>query len=103
MAGVDIQEPSATAEIICTICSDVFTNARDLPCGHTFCLSCLGRKDISQCPECNDAISEAPEKLRVNSQKNTLVGMEMARRGKPYCHIRKMLKVRSDSLHTSTV
>jgi hypothetical protein len=49
-------DPSVTAELLCTICSEPFLEPHVLPCDHTFCLKCM-RKLVNQdavvaCPLC---------------------------------------------------
>ena len=83
MAAVSAQENSDIQEITCAICNDVYTNARDLSCGHTFCLCCLQHRVERKCPVCDE--ENIPEEsqmneLTVNRDKNNLVGVEMTRR-----------------------
>jgi len=45
-------EPLAE-RLLCSICCNVFNNAHSAPCGHTFCLHCIGRwldDDHNICP-----------------------------------------------------
>ena len=54
-------------EVSCSVCSDIFTDPKQLPCLHSFCLHCLkqwhttshGRETIT-CPKCQ-AVSRVPE------------------------------------------
>ena len=54
-------------EVSCSVCSDIFTDPKHLPCLHSFCLHCLkqwhrtshGRATI-RCPKCQ-AVSRIPE------------------------------------------
>ena len=46
-------------ELSCSVCMTTFTNPKQLPCLHSFCLHCLegilrtsGRHDVITCPEC---------------------------------------------------
>ena len=46
-------------EVSCSVCMTTFTDPKQLPCLHSFCLHCLngilrtsGRHDIITCPEC---------------------------------------------------
>ena len=87
MAGIDANYK--LEDITCKICNDAFTNARDLTCGHTFCLHCLENKRLDQCPECKEkTVPEENElkNLKPNSEKNKLVGLEIAARGQ--CEIK---------------
>ena len=54
-------------EVSCSVCSDIFTDPKHLPCLHSFCLHCLKQWhrtshgcDTIRCPKCQ-AISRAPE------------------------------------------
>ncbi|KAL9957962.1 hypothetical protein ACROYT_G034922, partial [Oculina patagonica] len=54
-------------EVSCSVCSDVFTDPKHLPCLHSFCLHCLKQwhrtshgRDTIRCPNCQ-AISRVPE------------------------------------------
>ena len=72
-------------DITCKICCDMLTNARDLPCGHTFCLHCLQTKCPDQCPECKEKTVldvNGMKKLKLNSEKNKLVRIEITKRSK---------------------
>ncbi|XP_036416583.1 E3 ubiquitin-protein ligase TRIM39 isoform X1 [Colossoma macropomum] len=54
----------------CTVCLDVFTQPVSLPCGHTFCLSCVQTQWMTtgspHCPKCLVVFQALPE-LRENS------------------------------------
>ncbi|XP_050953677.1 E3 ubiquitin-protein ligase TRIM39 [Labeo rohita] len=54
----------------CSVCLDVFTHPVSLPCGHTFCQSCIlaqwTASGSSHCPKCSTIFQETPE-LRENS------------------------------------
>ena len=54
-------------EVSCSVCSDIFTDPKHLPCLHSFCLHCLKQWhstshgcDTIRCPKCQ-AISRVPE------------------------------------------
>ena len=54
-------------EVSCSVCSDIFTDPKHLPCLHSFCLHCLKQwhrtshgRDTIRCPKCQ-AISRIPE------------------------------------------
>ena len=54
-------------EVSCSVCSDIFTDPKHLPCLHSFCLHCLKQwhttshgRDTIKCPKCQ-AISRIPE------------------------------------------
>ncbi|XP_055487814.1 zinc-binding protein A33-like [Leucoraja erinacea] len=67
MASND-QVESWTAEIICPICLDFFTDPVILDCGHNFCRSCItqswDREGRNSCPECREEFTDRT--LRVN-------------------------------------
>lgn len=49
----------------CSLCLDVFTHPVSLPCGHTFCQSCILAQWMasgsSHCPKCSAVFQETPE------------------------------------------
>ena len=54
-------------EVSCSVCSDIFTDPKHLPCLHSFCLHCLSQWhrtshgcDTIRCPKCQ-AVSRVPE------------------------------------------
>ena len=54
-------------EVSCSVCSDIFTDPKHLPCLHSFCLHCLKQWhrtshgcDTIRCPKCQ-AVSKVPE------------------------------------------
>ena len=54
-------------EVSCSVCSDIFTDPKHLPCLHSFCLHCLKQWhrtshgcDTIRCPKCQ-AVSGVPE------------------------------------------
>ena len=54
-------------EVSCSVCSDIFTDPKHLPCLHSFCLHCLKQwhrtshgYDTIRCPKCQ-AVSRIPE------------------------------------------
>ena len=69
-------------EVSCSVCMCPFTEPKQLPCLHSFCLKCLNgihrtspRQDVISCPECRKEIripgsgnpSEFPTNFRLNS------------------------------------
>ena len=63
-------------EVSCPVCSDIFTDPRQLPCLHSFCLKCLkrwhetsqsttNRQDTIICPNCR-ATNRVPESGDLN-------------------------------------
>ncbi|XP_078138049.1 E3 ubiquitin-protein ligase TRIM21-like [Centroberyx gerrardi] len=57
-------------QFLCSICLDVFTDPVSIPCGHSFCKTCITQHwDISvqcQCPMCKEVFDRRPL-LRVNT------------------------------------
>ncbi|KAM6949289.1 nuclear factor 7, brain-like [Aplochiton taeniatus] len=53
----------------CSICLDVFKDPVTIPCGHTYCRSCIKThwdgKDVTRCPLCQETFNMRPE-LKVN-------------------------------------
>ena len=68
-------------EVSCSVCIVTFTEPKQLPCLHSFCLHCLegiqrtsGRHDIITCPECRREsqfpggnLKDLPTNFRINS------------------------------------
>ena len=68
-------------EVSCSVCMNTFTDPKQLPCLHSFCLHCLegiqrtsGRRDIILCPECrrecrvsSGNLNDLPTNFRINS------------------------------------
>ncbi|XP_038558296.1 bloodthirsty-related gene family, member 2 isoform X2 [Micropterus salmoides] len=54
---------------LCSLCRDIFTNPVTIPCGHSFCLSCLchfwTRHQSKYCPHCKRLFADKPD-LSVN-------------------------------------
>ncbi|XP_068435579.1 bloodthirsty-related gene family, member 2 [Clinocottus analis] len=54
---------------LCSLCRDIFTSPVTIPCGHSFCLSCLSqywtRHQSKYCPSCRRLFSDRPD-LSVN-------------------------------------
>ena len=68
-------------EVSCSVCMVTFTEPKQLPCLHSFCLHCLegiqrtsGRHDVITCPECRresqvpgGKLKDLPTNFRINS------------------------------------
>ena len=69
-------------EVSCSVCMTTFTDPKQLPCLHSFCLHCLneilpasGRHDIITCPECtresrvpsSGNLKDLPTNFRINN------------------------------------
>ncbi|XP_022777917.1 E3 ubiquitin-protein ligase TRIM71-like [Stylophora pistillata] len=68
-------------EVSCPVCMTTFTEPKQLPCLHSFCLHCLagiqrnsGRHDVITCPECRKEsqvpggnLKDLPTNFRINS------------------------------------
>ncbi|XP_014855910.1 PREDICTED: E3 ubiquitin-protein ligase TRIM39-like isoform X2 [Poecilia mexicana] len=54
---------------LCLLCRDIFTNPATIPCGHSFCLSCLSQfwthRQSKYCPDCRRLFAKTPD-LSVN-------------------------------------
>ena len=74
-------------ELSCSVCMSKYTDPKQLPCLHSFCLHCLngiqrtsGRRDKFACPECrqefkvpdNGNLAALPTNFRINSLLNVL-------------------------------
>nr|XP_046176397.1 zinc finger protein RFP-like [Oncorhynchus gorbuscha] len=53
----------------CSICLDIFINPASTPCGHSFCMACIGRHwdgaKLCQCPLCKETFKKRPD-LQIN-------------------------------------
>ncbi|KAL0970706.1 hypothetical protein UPYG_G00246030 [Umbra pygmaea] len=53
----------------CAICLEIFVNPASTPCGHSFCMACIGRywdgAKVCQCPLCKETFKERPD-LQIN-------------------------------------
>ena len=82
--------------VCCPVCTNRFTNPKQLPCLHTFCLHCLQRiqatsgiRDTILCPECrrnftipgNGGLNNLPTNFRLNSLLDALPVTECKTRG----------------------
>ena len=78
-------------EVSCSVCMTTFTDPKQLPCLHSFCLHCLngilqtsGRHDIITCPECRREsrvpsrgnLKDLPTNFRINSLLDVLAIQE---------------------------
>ncbi|XP_043952912.1 E3 ubiquitin-protein ligase TRIM39-like isoform X2 [Gambusia affinis] len=52
-------------QLQCSICQQVLADPVTTPCGHNFCLVCIGQlwdsSDVCQCPACNKTFASRPE------------------------------------------
>lgn len=50
---------------LCSLCKDIFTNPATIPCGHSYCLSCLcrywTRHQSKYCPNCKRVFTDKPD------------------------------------------
>uniref|UniRef100_A0A671NY84 E3 ubiquitin-protein ligase TRIM39-like n=1 Tax=Sinocyclocheilus anshuiensis TaxID=1608454 RepID=A0A671NY84_9TELE len=72
MAKLNFQQPllQSSEQFTCSICLDVFTNPVSIPCGHSFCSSCItsyweGQGKSCFCPLCKESFRKRPE-LHIN-------------------------------------
>nr|XP_055075337.1 E3 ubiquitin-protein ligase TRIM21-like isoform X2 [Misgurnus anguillicaudatus] len=65
-----------TAELLCSVCLDVFNDPVTTPCGHNFCKICLNthwsNSPDGRCPNCNKTFNQRP-KLKINTTLRNLV------------------------------
>ena len=83
-------------EVSCSVCMTTFTDPKQLPCLHSFCLHCLegilrtsGRHDVIACPECrresrvpaSGNLKDLPTNFRINSLLDVLAIQECSTTG----------------------
>ena len=83
-------------EVSCSVCMNTFTDPKQLPCLHSFCLHCLngilrtsGRHDVICCPECrreskvprSGSLNDLPTNFRINSLLDVLAIKECSTTG----------------------
>ncbi|XP_066018669.1 E3 ubiquitin-protein ligase TRIM71-like [Pocillopora verrucosa] len=82
-------------EVSCSVCMVTFTEPKQLPCLHSFCLHCLagiqrasGRHDVITCPECRREsqvsggnLKDLPTNFRINSLLDVLAIRECSSTG----------------------
>ena len=83
-------------ELSCSVCMSKYTDPKQLPCLHSFCLHCLngiqrtsGRRDNIACPECrqefkvpdNGNLAALPTNFRINSLLDVLAIKECSTTG----------------------
>ena len=83
-------------EVSCSVCMNTFTDPKQLPCLHSFCLHCLngilrtsGRQDVICCPECrresrvptSGNLNDLPTNFRINSLLDVLAIKECSTTG----------------------
>ena len=82
-------------EVSCSVCMVTFTEPKQLPCLHSFCLHCLagiqrtsGRHDVITCPECRREsqvpggnLKDLPTNFRINSLLDVLAIKECSSTG----------------------
>ncbi|XP_012995952.3 E3 ubiquitin-protein ligase TRIM39 isoform X2 [Esox lucius] len=53
----------------CAICLEIFVNPASTPCGHSFCMACIGKywdgAKLCQCPLCKETFKKRPD-LQIN-------------------------------------
>ena len=83
-------------EVSCSVCMTTFTDPKQLPCLHSFCLHCLngilrtsGPHDVITCPECrresrvpsSGSLEDLPTNFRINSLLDVLAIQECSTTG----------------------
>uniref|UniRef100_A0A8C5PSU0 Uncharacterized protein n=1 Tax=Leptobrachium leishanense TaxID=445787 RepID=A0A8C5PSU0_9ANUR len=85
MASVDL-----TDEVTCSICLNIYTDPVTLPCGHSFCRTCIGAVLETQrgreysCPECRETFNIKPDlkrNLRLNNIAESFQSADQVKKG----------------------
>ncbi|KAI2643045.1 E3 ubiquitin-protein ligase TRIM39 [Labeo rohita] len=74
VSGIRLQQTAGMAsptsmlaeeQVHCSICLDVFTNPVSIPCGHNFCMACIGSywksSALFMCPMCKKTFFKQPD------------------------------------------
>ncbi|XP_061525312.1 E3 ubiquitin-protein ligase TRIM39-like [Phycodurus eques] len=81
----------------CAICQDVFSEPVSIPCGHSFCLSCItscwDQSAASSCPKCDTLFVARPE-LCENSFAKEMSKQIRARRKQMDSEVQEMIRDR---------
>ncbi|XP_077355758.1 E3 ubiquitin-protein ligase TRIM39-like [Festucalex cinctus] len=81
----------------CGICQDVFSEPVSIPCGHSFCLSCItsrwDQSAASSCPKC-DTLFATPPELCENSFAREMSERVRARRKQMDSEVQEMIQDR---------
>uniref|UniRef100_A0A8C5PSF4 RING-type domain-containing protein n=1 Tax=Leptobrachium leishanense TaxID=445787 RepID=A0A8C5PSF4_9ANUR len=71
-------------ELTCSFCLNIFTDPVTLPCGHSFCRTCIGNVMDTQgigeysCPECKEKFRIKPALKRNQSLSNITESFQSA-------------------------
>uniref|UniRef100_A0A8C5MVU2 Uncharacterized protein n=1 Tax=Leptobrachium leishanense TaxID=445787 RepID=A0A8C5MVU2_9ANUR len=72
MASADLRD-----ELTCSICLNIYTDPVTLPCGHSFCRTCIGDvldtqegSGVYKCPECRAESQERPALVNARKLRN---------------------------------
>uniref|UniRef100_A0A8C5PZR0 Uncharacterized protein n=1 Tax=Leptobrachium leishanense TaxID=445787 RepID=A0A8C5PZR0_9ANUR len=85
MASVDL-----TDEVTCAICLNIYIDPVTLPCGQSFCRTCIGAVLDTQgmrgysCPECREMFSKKPDlerNLRLNNIAESFQSADQVKKG----------------------
>uniref|UniRef100_A0A673HLJ1 Tripartite motif-containing protein 65-like n=2 Tax=Sinocyclocheilus rhinocerous TaxID=307959 RepID=A0A673HLJ1_9TELE len=73
-------------QLLCSICLDVFDNPVSTPCGHSFCMTCIGHYWDSvkhcQCPLCKQTFKRKPD-LHINRTLREITEQFKCMKGNP--------------------
>ncbi|KAK1792633.1 hypothetical protein P4O66_012564, partial [Electrophorus voltai] len=76
----------AEEQVHCSICLDVFTNPVSIPCGHNFCMACIGSywktSSLFMCPMCKKVFLKQPD-ISINTVLREIAEQFKEMRAKP--------------------
>ncbi|XDV17652.1 hypothetical protein PO909_023483 [Leuciscus waleckii] len=86
----------AEEQVHCSICLDVFTNPVSIPCGHNFCMACIGSywksSALFMCPMCKKTFFKQPD-ISINTVLREIADKFKAMKSNPVADFQKTMQL----------
>lgn len=86
----------AEEQVHCSICLDVFTNPVSIPCGHNFCMACIGSywksSALFMCPMCKKTFFKQPD-ISINTVLREIAEKFKAMKSNPVANFQKTMQL----------